>query len=111
MSTAYRISLVLIWALSAAPLYGQELPPRAIARLGDYRFHHGSNIEFVAMSPDGRLVASLARKPIYFIHITAKDRDPFDRTIVLWDTVTGQRVRELLAPEMEASSLLFSPDG
>jgi WD40 repeat protein len=102
---------VLVCTLLASALQGQELPPRAVARLGDYRFYHGSSIELVALSPDGSRVASLAAKPSYFRHITDKDRDPFDRTIVLWDAVSGQRVRELQAPAKPVRSLAFSPDG
>jgi WD40 repeat protein len=111
MSTRCRILFVLVCTLSASALQGQELPPRAVARLGDYRFYHGSSIELVALSPDGSRVASLAAKPSYFRHITDKDRDPFDRTIVLWDAVSGQRVRELQALAKPVQSLAFSPDG
>jgi WD40 repeat protein len=109
MSSQNRV-LTLICTLSVSALHGQELPPRAVARLGDYRFYHGSSIELVAMSPDGSRVASLARKPSYYHHITDADRDPFDRTIVIWDTATGQRLRELI-PEKYGRSLTFAPDG
>jgi WD40 repeat protein len=109
MYTPNSLSLVLLCFLTASSLYGQELPLHAIARLGDYRFHHGSSIELVAMAPDGSHVASLARKPSYFRHITDKDRDPFDRTIVVWDTATGLRHRELVAPDY-VTCLTYSPD-
>ncbi len=111
MSSQNRLMSVLICMLTVSALHGQELPPRAVARLGDYRFFHGSSIELVAMSPDGSRVASLARKPCYYHHITNEDRDPFDRTVVIWDAATGERLREMTAPELGVLSLVFSPDG
>ena len=110
MSTRWRISLVLACTLLTSGLQGQELPPRAIARLGDYRFHHGSSIELVALSPDGSRVASLARKRSYPNDVPEKDRDPFDRTIVVWDAASGQRVCELQAPGRPVESQAFTPD-
>jgi WD40 repeat protein len=102
--------LVTLGMVPASLLHGQELPPRAVARLGDYRFHHGSSIELVALSPDGSRVASLARKARTFRDVPDQERDPLERTIVLWDASSGQRLRELQAPGRSVSSLAFSPD-
>src|SRR4051812_30073040 len=100
MSRYCPVLVGLVSTFTVSTLNAQELPRHAMAMLGDYRFHHGSSIELVAMSPDGLYVASLARKPIYYRQVTAQDREPFDRTIVLWDAKTGQRIREMQAPAM-----------
>jgi WD40 repeat protein len=101
----------MVSAFQAAPVSAQDLPPHAIARLGDHRFFHGAWIELVAMSPDGLRIASLAHKPSSWPHITDKERKAFERTIVVWDAQSGQRLRELQAPETPVSHLIFSPDG
>ncbi len=111
MSTPYRSSLVLICTLWGLALHGEELPPRAFARLGDYRFFHGSSIELVALSPDGSRVASLGTKRRPLFASADKEPDPFDRTIVVWDAVSGHRLREFQAPgTMPVGSLAFTPD-
>src|SRR5262249_42676111 len=55
-------------------------------------------------------LASAADFPSYFRYVTQKERDPYSRTIVLWDAATGERIRELHAPQ-RVSALAFSPDG
>lgn len=54
---------------------GDPLPEGAIARLGTLRFYHGEHVNRVALSPDGKLVASTGR--------------PENR---LWDAVTGREL-------------------
>src|SRR5579862_3454575 len=95
------LSFAFVLTCTITALADEPLPTRAIARLGDYRFHHGSSIELVALSPDGSRLASLARKRKYDREITDKERDPFDRTIVVWDAVTGDRLHELQAPGLQ----------
>src|SRR5262245_34247613 len=88
-----------------------ELPAGAFARVGDYRFYHGPGLRCAVLSPDGRRAASAAALPVYYRLTTAAARDPYDRTIVLWDASTGERVREIQAPHGPIDGLAFSPDG
>jgi hypothetical protein len=86
-----------ILGLAQANMQGAErLPPRALARLGDHRFYHGSGIISAVLSPDGRRIASA---------------DDHHRTIVVWDSASGERLRELSIPRSFVSRLAFSPDG
>jgi WD40 repeat protein len=93
MSFARGSLSLLICLLSSASLRADELPPRAIARLGDYRFYHGSDISCAALSPDGRWAASGGGS-----------------RIVVWDTATGKPFHELTVAQ-QAAFLAFSPDG
>jgi WD40 repeat protein len=97
--------------VQTSALGADELPPRALARLGDHRFYHGPGIACAVLSPDGRCIASAARFPSYFRHIPDEYRDPYERTIVLWDAATGKRIRELRVPHGPVARLAFSPDG
>ncbi|HKB02593.1 MAG TPA: hypothetical protein VKD90_10260, partial [Gemmataceae bacterium] len=97
--------------LPAATLAADELPPRAFARIGDHRFYHGPGVACAVLSPDGRYVASAAAFPVYFRHVTDRDRDAYERAVVLWDAATGERVREFRAPGGPVWHLAFAPDG
>ncbi len=56
---------------------------------------HGGGVPTVAISPDGTLLASGSK----------------DRTVVLWDTATGRRLRALAPFHDFVQSVAFSPDG
>src|SRR5262245_22935972 len=114
MSNKPKLLLVLL-ALAAGfprtrPLGAGELPPRALARLGSHRFYHGPEIECAVLSPDGSRIASAARSSSDR-RLTDKERNAYDSLIVLWDSATGERIRELHAPRRPVWHLAFSPDG
>jgi WD40 repeat protein len=75
--------------------FGDLLPAGAMARLGTVRFRQGNTIHAVAISPDGKTIASAG----------------YPSTIHLWDTATGKRVRSLEGSESWIYSLAFLPDG
>jgi WD40 repeat protein len=81
---------------SAVDLYGDPLPPGAIARLGTLRLQHGLGCDVLAYSPASDMLASGGRT---------------DRIIRLWDADTGKEFRQILGPEKGVEQLLFSPDG
>ena len=82
-------------------LFGDPLPPGAIARLDTARLRHGGQVNAIAFSPDSRHVLSGA----------------WDRSLVLWEAKTGRRVRTFLGhrgptPRQGAVwAVDFSPDG
>jgi WD40 repeat protein len=96
--------------LSPGARAAEDLPPRAVARLGDYRFYHGPGINHAILSPDGRRIASTAWYDTSFKHLPEKEREGYARVIKVWDAATGKCLREIDAPGMPLS-LAFSPDG
>ena len=108
--TAPRCLLPLLaCALSSALLGAEELPPRALARLGDHHFYHGPGVTCAVLSPEGRHVASAATYPCYCKYLGDKEREAYERIIVLWEAATGERVRDLTVPHAPVSCLAFSP--
>jgi WD40 repeat protein len=110
MTSPCRALPLLLCVLSPS-LGAEELPPHALARLGDYRFYHGPGIRCAVLSPDGSRVASAARYSDDNTQVSDQERQRYDYTIVLWNAATGERVRELRAPRGPLSHLAFSADG
>jgi WD40 repeat protein len=125
--TARRLALLLSLPLSflmpvsgraAAPpavrtdRYGDPLPRGAVARLGTPRLYHGGEIASIAVSPDGKVVASGGGCvcPWKFWAGNKMD-DVFDRRICLWDAASGKKRWEVRGPTGVIDSLSFSPDG
>jgi len=105
-----RDLLLLSCLLLAAPLRAEELPPGACAQFGSHRFYHGPGLSDVVLSADGSRIASVARYE-YFGHISDKGREAYDRTIILWNGTTGERIREFLSPKTPSNWLAMSSDG
>ncbi|HSI12722.1 MAG TPA: WD40 repeat domain-containing protein [Chthoniobacter sp.] len=78
-------------------LYGDPLPPGAVARMGTIRFHQGDPIHSLAFSPDGRLIAC----PNFGL----------TREVVLWDADTGRKMTTIAWEGWSAVAVTFSPDG
>jgi WD40 repeat protein len=78
-----------------ADAHGDPLPPGARARLGTRQFWQESEASCLALSPDGRLVAS----------------GDEGGKVRLWDAATGRLVRVLPGKPARLTSLAFSPDG
>ena len=63
-------------------VFGDPLPPGAVARLGSIRFHHGETIESMIVGADGKLVASRGRDGYKLWDGES------GRPIALWDGLT-----------------------
>src|SRR5205085_3234171 len=78
-----------------ADFFGDPLPPHARARLGTIRLRHGSTINAVTFSPDGKTLAAAAQ----------------DQSLRLWDAATGKELKRFVGSGGSAVSVAFSPDG
>jgi WD40 repeat protein len=100
----------------------RTLPDGAIARLGTLRLVHLGELSAVAISRDGKVVASGVRtgKSVYLGEKTILEKDDFSvvqgervtqATIRLWDADTGKRIREIVTPDAPVSALHFDQAG
>jgi WD40 repeat protein len=71
----------------ATDLYGDPLPPGAVARLGTVRWRHGGMVAFAAFRPDGKSVVS------------ASD----DGCIHVWEFPSGKELRRIVVVPVEKS--------
>jgi RNA polymerase sigma factor (sigma-70 family) len=75
------------------------LPAGAVARLGTLRWRHEGEAEYLAISPDGKIVAATSQRTI----------------IALWDAATGKVLRRFRPSQSrgarDVGPLAFSPDG
>jgi WD40 repeat protein len=101
MSRNLRLSALLLVALSLGSLAADELPPRAVARLGDYRFGNGAAIDCAAINHDGSRVATITKG-------TGPNPQPL---CTVWDADTGKELCRWQLPEGSGYALVFSPDG
>jgi RNA polymerase sigma factor (sigma-70 family) len=74
--------------------YGDLLPEGALARLGTVRLRHAGQVNSVAFSPDGKMVAS----------------GSLDRTVRLWGVASGKEIRTLKGHQGTVLSVAFSSD-
>jgi RNA polymerase sigma factor (sigma-70 family) len=80
---------------TSTDLYGDALPKGAIARLGTMRLRHGRG-STLAFAPDGQSLITFGG----------------DRTLRVWDAVTGRLAREQTIPNGDqARNAVLSPDG
>jgi WD40 repeat protein len=77
---------------AAADLYGDPLPPGAVARFGTIRLRHFTEPDKIVVSPDNSLLATIGAGA----H--------------LWDLKTGEEV-ERFRGKLRAEAMTFSPDG
>ncbi len=103
----FTVAATVSWSSEPVDDVAEPLPPRALARLGSYRFYHGPDVNSAVLSPDGRMIASASLK------VVSKNGNPQyvnEKGIILWDKVTGQRIRELQVPNAPVFDLEFSPN-
>jgi WD40 repeat protein len=82
---------------AAQDLYGDLLPPGAVARLGTVRFRHDSTIVFAAFVPGGKQVVSVSDDGVLFV----------------WEFPSGKELRRLdrLGGGAFLTAATLSPDG
>jgi WD40 repeat protein len=87
---------------------GDPLPPGALARLGTLRLWHEGGITALALSPDGKVLATAG----FAADLFPDERDnALGPQVRLWDAATGKMLRTADAPGRPVRSLSFSPDG
>src|SRR5438874_6170998 len=72
----------------AADMYGDPLPPGAIARMGTVRWRHGGMSRFVTFLPDGKSVLSVGE----------------DNIIRVWEFPSGKEIRHFGLEETDDPS-------
>jgi WD40 repeat protein len=85
-------------------LYGDPLPKGAISRMGTVRLRHDLPLAFLAVSPDGKVLASAS------LGGTLRGHGTSGRSVVLWDLMTGKELMRLGHRDV-GGHMAFSPDG
>src|SRR5947208_830499 len=117
--------LLLLFCLLVLPAWASagdrkpDPPPRpadpplskeAVARLGSAPFWHGDKVEAIAISPDGRFLATgegiSAREPLATGGWSSGN---FATLLRIWDARSGRQLDAV--PVSLVQSLAFSPDG
>jgi WD40 repeat protein len=80
---------------ASTDLFGDPLPPGALARLGTVRFRQGDPITALAFSPDGATLVSGGE----------------DGTLRFWDTATGKMITRWHGENTSIDFIAFSRDG
>jgi WD40 repeat protein len=89
-------SLTLAGPLPRVDLYGDPLPPHALARLGSVRFQHDAKVWSVDFSPDGSKLVTVSG----------------NYKLWVWDRASGKALLTLGGKEAPISPYaLFLPDG
>src|SRR5439155_14678249 len=102
--------------------HDDPLPRGAVVRLGTLRFVHLGGLASVAISPNGKVVASgvTEGKEVYLGEKVLHQKDGFTlgagerltlATIRLWDAGKGTVLREVVTPDAPVSCLHFGPGG
>jgi WD40 repeat protein len=92
--------LALLASLAAArPARADDLPPGALARLGDDHFRAGSRIVRLALSPDGKQF------------VTTRLGEDGIVVVAVWDSATGLPLREERVNEELYRGLAWGPGG
>jgi WD40 repeat protein len=86
-------------ALPHGDLYGDPLPKHGLARLGTMRLLPWDGVWAIALSPDGKALA------------TGSMPGSWRNEVELWDTATGQRLGYMAAKTNNVLALAWSPDG
>lgn len=81
--------------LAGHDLQGDKLPENAIARLGTTRFLHGSGVQAIAYSPDGKLLASAGN----------------NKLVRIWDARTGREIKTLKGHQQAVRGIAFVKRG
>jgi len=88
----------------ARDLFGEFLPPGAIARLGHSHFYHADQIRRIALSPNGKTLACATVEQTSNVFPEIR--------LHLWNTANGKKLAELRLPDQASPrDLAFSPSG
>ncbi|HEY1190924.1 MAG TPA: WD40 repeat domain-containing protein, partial [Gemmata sp.] len=94
-----RVACVLLLLASSVSVRGADLPPGAVARLGDPSFRAGSRIYHLALSPDGKQYATVRR---------GADGNVL---VAVCDSATGRVLREYEQNGDLFGGLVWAPGG
>jgi WD40 repeat protein len=93
--SALRLAPCVLFALLGATVAAQELPPRALARLGTPEATYGADRACLAVSADGKRLASVVG----------------NKSILVWEIDTGRRIAQEEWNSSTVNFLSFLPGG